>query len=37
MGFFAHCLNQALPEMDFLSFPVFVYTLGSFLSCSFHW
>jgi len=36
MGFFARRLNHALPEMDFLSFPVFVYTFGSFLSCSFH-
>jgi len=37
MGFFAHRLNHALPKMDFLSFPVLVYTFGSFLSCSFHW
>jgi len=37
VGFFARRLNHALPGMGFLSFPVFVYTPGPFLSCSFHW
>ncbi len=36
MGFFAHGLNHTLPEMAIVSFPVFVYTLWTFLSASFH-